>query len=194
VRSGWSSRSSSAPVLGLIWAQSRAGVIGRDGALPWHLPEDLARFREVTDGHPVVMGRATWSSLPERFRPLPGRANVVLSRDPAFVAPGARVVASLDAALRPAHDEARTPVPGDEPGPDDGAPPGEPVWVIGGAAVYAAALPVADRLEVTEVDVDADGDAFAPEVDLADWAGGTGPWLTSRTGLRYRFSSYTRRS
>ncbi len=80
---------------GLIWAQTPAGVIGLEGALPWRLPEDMAHFREITDGHPVVMGRATWVSLPDRFRPLPGRANVVLSRDPAFVAPGARVVGSL---------------------------------------------------------------------------------------------------
>ncbi len=181
--------SSSAAVLGLIWAQTPTGVIGRNGALPWHLPEDLAHFREVTDGHPVVMGRATWSSLPERFRPLPGRANVVLSRDPAFVAPGARVAASLVAALASAHDETRASVAAasDDPAPDDH------VWVIGGAAVYAAALPLAGRLEVTEVDVDTDGDAVAPEVDPADWVTVTGPWLASRTGLRYRFLSSTRR-
>ncbi len=168
------SGSSLAPVLGLIWAQSTAGVIGRGGGLPWQLPEDLAHFRRVTDRHPVVMGRATWASLPERFRPLPGRANVVLSRDPAFVAPGARVAGSLDAALATVHDEAQ-------------------VWVIGGAAVYVAALPRADRLEVTEVEVDTMGDAFAPAVDPADWVADAGPWLTSRTGLRYRFVPHTRR-
>ncbi len=164
--------------LGLIWAQTPAGVIGLEGALPWRLPEDMAHFREVTDGHPVVMGRATWVSLPDRFRPLPGRANVVLSRDPAFVAPGARVVGSLAAALAVAHDE--------EPAAGD-------VWVIGGAAVYAAALPLADRVEVTEVDLDVAGDAFAPEVDADRWRTVTGPWLTSGGGVRYRFLSHTRR-
>ena len=168
------SGSSRSPVLGLIWAQSTTGVIGLGGHLPWHLPEDLTHFRQVTDGHPVVMGRATWASLPERFRPLPGRANLVLSRDPAFVAPGARVAGSLDAALATLHDEAQ-------------------VWVIGGAAVYVAALPTADRLEVTEVEVDTVGDAFAPAVDPVDWVADAGPWLTSRTGLRYRFVPHTRR-
>lgn len=161
--------------LGLVWAQTGAGVIGKDGALPWHLPEDLAHFRRVTDGRPVVMGRATWLSLPERFRPLPGRPNLVLSRDPGFVAPGARVVPSLRAALDAAfgeHDEA---------------------WVMGGAAVYAAALPLADRLEVTEVDLEVVGDAWAPVVDAALWRAERGPWLTSRTGIRFRFVSHTRR-
>ncbi len=160
--------------LGLIWAQTPAGVIGRGGAIPWHLPEDLAHFREVTSGHAVVMGRATWQSLPERFRPLPGRENVVLTRDPAFVAPGARVVGSLAEALALLPDEA---------------------WVVGGAAVYAAAMPLADRLEVTEVDLDVDGDTFAPAVEAGDWAPPlVGPWLESRTGLHYRFRSYARPS
>ena len=165
--------------VGLIWAQARNGVIGKGGVMPWHLPEDLAHFREVTDGHPVVMGRATWLSLPDRFRPLPGRLNVVLSRDPAFVASGARVAASLGAALAVAHDEAAS-------------ASGE-VWVMGGAAVYAAALPLADVLEVTEVDLDVPGDAFAPDVDPDGWRTVTGPWLTSGTGLRYRFVRRTRR-
>lgn len=162
-------------VLGLVWARTPAGVIGRDGALPWHVPEDLAHFRDVTDGHPVVMGRATWQSLPERYRPLPGRLNVVLSRERGFLADGARVAPSFGSALAALA------------GLDD------EVWVVGGAAVYAAALPVADRIEVTEVDVDTDGDAFAPEVDPADWLAEAGPWLTSRAGPRYRFLSYTRR-
>lgn len=165
--------------LGLVWAQTPTGVIGRDGALPWHLPEDMAHFREVTGGHPVVMGRATWLSLPDRFRPLPGRPNVVLSRDRSFVAPGARVARSLDAALALAHDEAA------DDDPD--------VWVIGGAAVYAAALPLAGRLEVTEVDLDVAGDAFAPAVGVDEWTSIAGPWLTSRTGPRYRFVTHLRR-
>ena len=166
--------------LGLIWAQTPTGVIGDGGAIPWRLPEDMAHFRAVTDGHPVIMGRATWLSLPERFRPLPGRTNIVLSRDPAFVAPGAHVAPSLEAALAFAHDEA--------------AAAGVDAWVIGGAAVYAAALPFADVLVVTEVDLDVAGDAFAPPTDPGEWEAATGPWLESRTGLRYRFVTHTRRA
>lgn len=171
--------------LGLVWAQTPAGVIGRGGVVPWHVPEDLAHFRQVTDGHPVVMGRTTWQSLPERFRPLPGRTNVVLSRDPTFAAAGALVAGSLESALAllsspaPASDEAR--------GADD------EVWVIGGAAVYAEALAWADRLEVTEVNLDVGGDAHAPAVDPGVWTATlVGPWQTSRTGPRYRFGSYAR--
>ena len=163
--------------LGLIWAQTPAGVIGNGGVIPWRLPEDMAHFRAVTDGHPVIMGRATWVSLPERFRPLPGRLNIVLSRDPAFVAPGAHVAPSLEAALALAHDDST----------------GGDVWVMGGAAVYAAALPLADRLVVTEVDLDAAGDAFAPLLDPGEWDAATGAWLESGTGLRYRFVTHTRR-
>jgi dihydrofolate reductase len=81
--------------VGLIWAQSTSGVIGRDGTIPWHLPEDLARFKTLTMGHTVVMGRRTWDSLPARFRPLPGRRNVVLTRNRGFDAPGAEVVGSI---------------------------------------------------------------------------------------------------
>src|ERR671932_1265776 len=109
-------------VLGLVWAQARGGVIGADGRLPWHLPEDLRLFRELTTGSTVVMGRATWESLPERFRPLPGRRNVVLSRRAGYEAAGADVRTSLPEALADA---------------------GGPVWIIGGAEVYAQAQPLA---------------------------------------------------
>lgn len=156
--------------LGLIWAQSRAGVIGRDGRLPWHLPEDLAHFRAVTIGHPVIMGRLTWESLPARFRPLPRRRNVVLSRQPGWIADGAVVVDSLTGALQ---------------GVGSG-----PAWVIGGGQVYQAALPYAGVAEVTEIDIDVSGDTGAP--DLAGWTcRSTGKWQLSATGLRYRFLSYT---
>ncbi|HUX71528.1 MAG TPA: dihydrofolate reductase [Cellulomonadaceae bacterium] len=160
--------------LGLIWAQARGGVIGVDGGLPWHLPEDLAHFRRTTAGCPVVMGRATWESLPTRFRPLPGRTNVVLSRRPGFVADGATVVTDLSAALDAA---------------------GRDAWVIGGSSVYAEAITLADRLEVTEVDLEVTGDTHAPPIDSA-WvevarAPATG-WHTSTTGDRYRFVSYRR--
>jgi dihydrofolate reductase len=158
-------------VVSLIWAQSTSGVIGRDGAIPWHLPEDVARFRGLTMGHTVVMGRRTWESLPARFRPLPGRRNVVLTRDPGYRADGADVVSSLPAALCD---------------PD--------CWVIGGSEIYRLTLPVATRCEVTEVGMDLPttaGDARAPVLD-GSWAGTAGDWRDSSSGLRYRFCSYLR--
>lgn len=158
--------------LGLIWAQSTSGVIGRDGDIPWQVPEDLIRFKEVTLGHTVVMGRRTWDSLPPRFRPLPGRRNVVLTRQDDLAAAGATVVHRLEDALT----EADT-------------------WVIGGGEIYALALSRADRCEVTEVDIDLprdDGDAVAPVLD-EHWVGDEGQWQISRAGVRYRFHSYRRR-
>ena len=157
--------------VGLIWAQSTSGVIGRGGAIPWQLPEDQARFKELTMGHTVVMGRRTWESLPAKARPLAGRRNVVLSRQTGFMAEGAEVVASLDDAL------------GDRK-----------TWVIGGEQIYALAMPRATRCEVTEVEIDlprSDADVLAPVVDET-WLGTTGEWLTSRSGLRYRLHSYRR--
>jgi dihydrofolate reductase len=156
--------------VGLIWAQSTSGVIGRDGAIPWHLPEDLARFKTLTMGHTVVMGRRTWDSLPERFRPLPGRRNVVLTRNRDFAAPGADVVGSIDDAID------------------------EQTWVIGGSEIYHLALSAATRCEVTEVEIDLrlqDGDALAPVLDKS-WIGTSGHWHDSSSGLRYRFHSYLR--
>jgi dihydrofolate reductase len=157
--------------VGLVWAQSTSGVIGRGGDIPWRVPEDLARFKQVTLGHTVVMGRRTWDSLPAKVRPLPCRKNVVLSRQTDFVAEGAEVVGSLEQALT---------------GPE--------AWVIGGAQIYLLGLPHATRCEVTEVEIDLprdDDDALAPVLDEA-WLGETGEWLVSRTGLRYRFHSYSR--
>ncbi|NDJ91913.1 dihydrofolate reductase [Mycolicibacter kumamotonensis] len=157
--------------LALIWAQSVSGVIGRAGGIPWRLPEDQARFKELTLGHRVVMGRLTWESLPAAVRPLPGRTNVVVTRDPDYRADGAGVVSTLDAALTDAE-----------------------TWVIGGAQIYALALPLATRCEVTEVEIDLprqDADAVAPVLDES-WKGTSGPWLTSEGGLRYRFHSYRR--
>jgi dihydrofolate reductase len=158
--------------LGLIWAQSTSGVIGRANGIPWRLPEDQARFKELTLGHTVVMGRLTWDSLPAKVRPLPGRRNVVVTRQADFMADGATVVRSLDDALT--HD-------------DD-------TWVIGGGQIYTLAVPLATRCEVTEVDVALsreDDDAVAPVLDEA-WIGTEGDWLTSASGLRYRFLSYLR--
>ncbi|HPX35265.1 MAG TPA: dihydrofolate reductase [Mycobacterium sp.] len=155
----------------LIWAQSTSGVIGRDGAIPWQLPEDMARFKELTMGHTVLMGRRTWESLPARFRPLPGRRNVVLTRNPHYEADGAEVITSLDEALSL---------------PD--------LWVIGGSEIYHLALPAAARCEVTEVDADLhleDEDALAPMLGES-WLGAAGEWQDSSSGLRYRFISYVR--
>lgn len=157
----------------MIWAQSPTGVIGRDNQLPWRIPEDMAHFRQVTAGHPVIMGRRTWESIPERFRPLPGRRNIVVSRQRGLTLPGAAVVGSLDEAL---------PLAG---GTDD------EIWVIGGGQVYAGALPLASVAEVTEVDTDATGDAYAPP--LHGWIPEvTGEWQTSTTGVRFRWLHYTR--
>jgi dihydrofolate reductase len=151
-------------VIGLVWARSANGVIGRDGTMPWHLPEDLKHFRTVTAGATVLMGRRTWESLPPRFRPLPGRRNLVLSRTPQE---GAETFPGLPEAL-----EAAT---GD-------------VWVIGGAAVYRAALPLADRIVVTELRESFDGDTPAPEVDRPPDS--VGAWQESSTGLHYRFLTW----
>ena len=161
--------------LGLVWAQSTSGVIGRGGDIPWRVPEDMVRFKQLTISHTVVMGRRTWDSLPAAVRPLPGRRNIVLSRQTQFVATGAELVGSLEQALPNSRAEPET-------------------WVIGGEQIYLLALPHATRCEVTEVDVELprdDDDALAPVLDEA-WAGETGEWLVSRSGLRYRFHSYYR--
>jgi len=160
--------------VGLIWAQAANGVIGDHGTLPWHLPEDLARFRRVTLGSTVVMGRATWDSLPDALRPLPGRRNVVLTRQPGWDASGAVVAHSLGEAMADARED---------------------VWVIGGASVFQAVLGRADRLDVTELADDFEGDVSAPEIG-PEWerTGGLpgSDWIVSRTGLRYRTVTYVR--
>jgi dihydrofolate reductase len=156
----------------LIWAQSTSGIIGRGNGIPWRLPEDQVRFKELTMGHTVVMGRLTWESLPAKVRPLPGRKNVVVTRQADYQADGATVVSDLEAAL--SDDE---------------------TWVIGGAQIYTLALPLATRCEVTEVDVDLPReveDAVAPVLD-EQWVGTDGEWVSSEAGLRYRFLSYLRR-
>jgi dihydrofolate reductase len=159
--------------LSLIWAQARGGVIGADGGLPWHLPEDLALFRRLTTGSTVVMGRRTWESLPERFRPLPGRVNVVLTSDDGWSAEGALRAASVEQVLAEHED----------------------CWVIGGGAVYAAFLPHADRLVVTDVDTEVAGDTWAPPVagwQLVSRTPAEG-WTTSESaGLRFAVSEYAR--
>jgi len=132
--------------LSLIAAIGKGRELGFQGNLLWRLPEDLKRFKELTDGHPVIMGRKTWESLPGRFRPLPGRTNVVVTRQTDYEAPGAVVVDSLEDARAAA---ARA------PGADE-------VFIIGGGEIYSAALPFANRLYLTLVDASAPADAFFP--------------------------------
>ncbi|MEV4735410.1 MULTISPECIES: dihydrofolate reductase [unclassified Microbacterium] len=155
--------------VGLIWAEAKRGVIGAEGGMPWNVPEDLAHFKDTTLGAPVIMGRKTWDSLPERFRPLPGRENVVITRQQDWSAEGATHAATVEEAVR-GHDR---------------------VWIIGGAEIFRQVIADADRLEVTELDLDVDGDAFAPSIEgwrLID----DGEWKTSRSGIRYRFRGYER--
>ena len=160
--------------LTLVAAVSHGGVIGRDGALPWRIPEDARRFRELTTGHPVVMGRRTWDSLPDRFRPLPGRRNLVVTRSPDWRADGAERAASLEEALHLAADAAE-------------------VFVIGGAELYAAALPLADELRMTEIDADVQGDTFFPPYDAAEFEETSRERLVSETGVPFSFVTYVRR-
>jgi dihydrofolate reductase len=173
-----STNDTAAQRIGLIWAQARGGIIGKDGQMPWHLPEDLAHFKAITSGGTVIMGRRTWDSLPPRFRPLADRRNVVVTRQSDWNADGAEVVHTVAEALQGATAGA------------DGF-----IWVIGGGQIFDEVIDDADRLEVTEIDADVDGDVTAPAVD-GSWTEVTAEppadWQESRTGLRYRFLSYER--
>lgn len=155
-------------MVALVVAHSANRVIGRDGGMPWHLPGDLRRFRELTTGHAVVMGRKTYESLPDAFRPLPGRRNVVLTSDPAFRADGAEVVRDLDAALA-----------GD-------------CFVIGGGAVYAQALPHAQRVYATEIEGELDGDTFFPALPAEEWRCVDRSERIVERGHAYRFTVHDR--
>lgn len=151
--------------LNLIFAQARRGVIGLNNTLPWHLPEDLAHFKATTLGQPVIMGRKTWESLPPKFRPLPGRTNIVVTRQADWQAAGAHVAHSIEQALALCHVE-------------------EEVWVIGGAEVYVQALPLAQRAVITEIDAEFEGDAFAPTFDDS-WQETARTSHTAANGLAY---------
>lgn len=135
------------PLLSLIAAKARNGVIGRNNALPWHLPEDLKYFKATTFGHPILMGRKTFESI---GRPLPGRTSIVISRNPDWQFAGCTVVPSIDAALQAAAER-------------------DEIFVIGGSELYSQTLPRADRLYLTEIHADFAGDAHFPELDPADW-------------------------
>ena len=140
----------SSDLIVLVVAVSRNGVIGRDGALPWRLPSDLRRFKEITMGKPIIMGRKTWEALPRK--PLPGRTNIVVSRQPGYLAPGAIVAGTVNEALAVARS----------------AKPAE-IAVIGGGDIYRQILPFADRIYLSEVDAEAEGDTHFPELDDKDW-------------------------
>jgi len=147
----------------LVWAEAHDRVIGDRGGIPWRLREDQANFRERTMGATVVMGRGTWDSLPERVRPLPGRRNVVLTRDPGFAAPGASV----------AHT------------PQEAADSAQEIWILGGSAVYQAFLPMAEHILRTRIDLDVAGDTRAPELGDGWMVARDSGWQTSENGLRY---------
>lgn len=190
--------STDTPRIGLIWAQARGGVIGAAGTMPWHLSEDLKHFKRTTKGSPVVMGRRTWQSFPPKFRPLPGRTNIVITRDEEFADDGAERARSLEDALRIAGEVLRDGVRAGEASPADADTASDPrptIWVIGGGSVYREAIDDADLLVVTEIDLEVDGDTTAPEVPngfgtpAADPATG---WHDAENGLRYRILTYTR--
>ena len=156
--------------LHLIYARARNGVIGKDNQMPWHLPEDLAHFKRVTLGQPVIMGRITWDSLPARFRPLPGRLNIVVTRQLDWQAEGALRANSIKDAMRLCGDVPDT-------------------WIMGGAEIYRQAEPLASTAVVTEIDADFEGDAFAPELG-AQWQEVQRESHTSASGLGFAFVTY----
>jgi len=160
------------PRINLIYARAANGVIGKDGVMPWHVPEDMAHFKQLTHGCPVIMGRKTWDSLPPKFRPLPGRTNIVITREADWQADGAQRAGSLEEALAQAGDA-----------PD--------IWVIGGGQIYAQAEPLASCVEVTEIARDFDGDTYAPTLGPA-WRETARSTHVSAKGLPFSFVTLER--
>lgn len=156
--------------LHLIYARARNGVIGKDNQMPWHLPEDLAHFKRVTLGQPVIMGRKTWDSLPAKFRPLPGRQNIVITRQSDWQAEGALRAGSIQEAMHLCGDA-----------PD--------AWIMGGAEIYRLAEPMANTAVVTEIDADFEGDAYAPTLS-APWREVQRESHTAANGLAFSFVTY----
>jgi len=156
------------PEIVIVAAVARNRVIGKDNRLLWNIPEDMAHFKALTAGHTVIMGRKTWESLPPRFRPLPGRRNIVITRQADYAAPGAELADSLENALKLASTATIA-------------------FIIGGEQIYTQAMAVADRLEITEVDQEHEGDAWFPEIAAVDWE------KTAKTeGAGFAFLSYRR--
>jgi dihydrofolate reductase len=158
------------PRLTLIAAVAKNGIIGRDNKLPWRLPEDLKHFKALTMGHPMIMGRKTWESLPGK---LPGRPHIVVTRNSAYQADGASVVNSLHAAVAAAGET-------------------DEVFVIGGADLYAQAFDFADRLQLTEIDADFEGDAHFPNWDRSKWREAARETHRAEAGFDYDFVTYER--
>jgi dihydrofolate reductase len=156
--------------LHLIYARARNGTIGQNNQMPWHLPEDLAHFKRVTLGQPVIMGRKTWDSLPARFRPLPGRVNIVITRQADWQAEGALRATSIEDAMRLCGDV-----------PD--------AWIMGGAEIYRQAEPLASTAVVTEIDADFEGDAFAPTLSPS-WQETARESHVAASGLAFSFVTY----
>ena len=162
------------PIISLVVAVAKNRAIGKDNHLLCHLPEDMRHFHEVTLGKPVIMGRKTWESLPEAFRPLPGRHNIVVSRNAAYQAEGATVATSLEEALAQAGNA-------------------DQVSIIGGADIFRLALPIADILDMTEIEADFDADTFFPEFRQEDWQEISRKTQQSQSGLTFSFVEYRRR-
>jgi dihydrofolate reductase len=158
-------------VIAIVVAHASNGVIGRDGGLPWHLPSDLRHFKELTSGHTVVMGRRTYESLPDRFRPLPNRRNLVLTTDPAYVARGAEVFTSLESALNVCAGDC---------------------FVIGGEATYRQALALSDRVYATQLEAEHDGDARFPELPHSEWECVDASEPVTENDQRFTFRTYER--
>jgi dihydrofolate reductase len=158
-------------VIAIVVAHAGNRVIGREGGLPWRLPSDLRRFRELTTGHTVLMGRRTFESLPDAFRPLPDRRNLVLSADHTYRAPGAEVFDDLEAALSACEGDC---------------------FVIGGEVTYRDALPHCDRVYATEIEAEIEGDCFFPEIDAARWRCVERSERLHENGLGFSFRTYER--
>lgn len=171
--------------ISFVVARARNGVIGKDGGIPWRIPEDMRRFKAITMGKPVIMGRKTWGSLPKK--PLPGRTNIVVTRDAKFVAQGALVAHSVEDALAKARDIATGKIVG---GTFQRA---DEIAVIGGAEIYAALLPRATRIHLTEIDADFAGDASMPAFDPAIWREADRAAHTTPEGLGYAYVTLERR-
>jgi dihydrofolate reductase len=157
--------------LNLIYARAANGVIGKDNTIPWRLPEDMAHLKRTTMGSPVIMGRKTWDSLPQKFRPLPGRVNIVTTRQADWSAPGALRAGTIEEAVALCGDA-------------------EVAWVIGGAEIYAAAMPLAHGAIVTEIDAVFEGDTYAPELGPG-WREVARERHVSAAGLPFSFVTYT---
>lgn len=158
---------------GLIWAQNPNGIIGVDGDLPWRVPEDLAHFKAQTLGFSVLHGRKSYEALPPSVRPLPGRNNIVLTRDLHYHADGAHVIHDVETALAFSDNH--------------------PLWVVGGGELYQATIVHADVLVVTTIEVDILGDTYAPEIHRREWVSvQQTPWFTSKTGINFRIEEFRR--